>query len=413
MDKLSLTLARRLARNTNATGRTGSIIAILGVAFALAVMEITLAVSVGFKKEITEKLLGFVAPVALSEGNQCNNEHPGLIKADQTTLTAIEQVAPKADVSPSLLMQGMIKTDGDFEVVVVKGYERNEDATFEKSNIIKGRWPEDIDKRELVVSEYTANRLGAKVGDRVSLCYFGNDDIKARPFEIVGIYDTGFAEYDKLMAYAPGNVIRTLYHCAPETYSLLELRNVPLDSVDLVASQLKARFAEAAIVTKTPELQHTVTTIKDRGGMYLNWLDLLDTNVVVIFILMALVAMCTIISGLFIQVLEKINAIGLLRSLGATNRQVGKVFVYISLRLVGWGMLFGNIIGLGFILCQSQCKFFRLDAGMYYLNYVPVSINPLTIVILNIAVIAVAWCVLILPARIATRLSPAVTLRYD
>lgn len=412
MDNLAYKLSKRLAKNANSTGRTGNIIAILGIAFAVAVMEITMSVSVGFNNQITEKLLGFVAPVTISSAHY-EDENLGLVEMDSLTVDAIRSVCPSAVIKPSLLMQGMIKTDSDFGVIAIKGYDDDYAADFEKANIIEGRWLDADDARGIVVSSTIAKQLDLKVAQKIALCYFVNENIKSRPFDIVGIYDSGFGEYDKTVAYANASTMRQIYHCPENLYSFIELSNIPVDKSEESADKLRSEFIQMAMMQQKPEIAHNVTSVQQQGAVYINWLELLKTNVVVIFILMSLVAACTLISGLFIQILEKINTIGLLRALGTTNKGISNIFVYIALRLVGRGLLLGNIIGLGFILVQHYWRVMSLNPEMYYLNYVPTNIDIPGLLILNLCVVFLSWMVLILPARIATRMSPATTLRFD
>lgn len=176
---------------------------------------------------------------------------------------------------------------------------------------------------------------------------------------------------------------------------------------------LKESFLTTSILEQNPDLNYTVDNIFRQGSVYLSWLDLLDTNVVVIFILMSLVAISTLISSLFIQVLEKINTIGLLKALGAGNKLISRVFILISLRLVFYGIVIGNALGLGIIFTQYKWGMISLDPEMYYLNRVPIDVNFLSILILNVCVVIVCWLVLILPAQIATRMPAAKTLRFD
>ena len=147
--------------------------------------------------------------------------------------------------------------------------------------------------------------------------------------------------------------------------------------------------------------------------MYFNWLDLLDMNVVVILILMSCVSAITLISCLFIIILERVRTIGLLKSLGATNAQIKRVFIYMTQRLVLRGMLLGNIISLAFIYLQYYFHIIPLDPEAYYLNFVPVEINWLHIILLNIGVITISSLILILPSHIVSKISPAQTMKYE
>jgi lipoprotein-releasing system permease protein len=147
--------------------------------------------------------------------------------------------------------------------------------------------------------------------------------------------------------------------------------------------------------------------------VYLNWMQLLDTNVVVIFALMCAVAGITLISSLFILILNSISTIGILRSIGATKRSVRSIFLLVAMRLVGLGMIFGNVFALALMWLQKTYHFMPLDPEMYYLTSVPVAFNWIGIILINVGVAIFAWLILVLPARFASSISPAKTMRYE
>ena len=414
MGNLSIWLSNRLNKGKQNTGYTGAVIAVLGVAFALAVMEITLSVSVGFKEQITNKLKGFVAPISVTSA-PLEDQGGGrpLLEVNSSVTQPIAEQAPGSTIVKVLTLPGMIKTTDDFTVVLLKGYEKNYKADFEKSNLKEGSWLKYKNRHDIVLSSYVGKKLNLKIGDKINFCFFINGKVKTRPFNLVGLYDSGFTEYDKVIAYVDADYVRGIYQAEPNEVTSLEVKNVDLSRVGEYGERLRQKYIDNAIQSGDPNQIYDVNTVLRQGSIYLNWLDLLSTNVVVIFILMTLVAASTLVSSLFIQVLEKVNAIGLLRALGARNKTVSKIFIYVSLKLVGWGLLLGNLIGLGFIFIQGKWHIMKLNPEMYYLDSVPVETLPFVFVMLNIGVIIVSWFILILPARIAVRLSPASTLRFD
>lgn len=414
MGNLSFWLSKKLSGNSHGDDKTGKVIAILGVAFAVAVMEITMAVSVGFKKEITAKLEGFIAPVSVTAPLSADgSELSGMLQTDSMVIEPIKNIVPEAELVPTYILQGLLKTDLDFAATALKAYDTTYTAAFERGNMVEGRWLSNDGRREIVLSSAVATPLGIHPGDRLTFCYIVRGNMKARPLEVVGIYDSGFSEFDKLVSYVNPEFIRNIYHAKPGEISALELRNIDVYRSQEIGESLKQKYYENALFTQNPDRAYNVMTVAKQGAVYLNWLELLDTNVVVIFILMAFVAACTLVSSLFIQVLQKVNAIGLLRAIGANNGLISRCFVYLSLRLVGWGMLIGNVIGLGFIFTQNQWHYLSLNPEMYYLKHVPVYFELLPIILLNIGVMIAAWLILILPAKIATRMSPSATLRFD
>ena len=164
---------------------------------------------------------------------------------------------------------------------------------------------------------------------------------------------------------------------------------------------------------ESPAQFYRVENLNTQCSIYINWLNLLDTNVVVILVLIILVSCFTLISSLFIIILERVNMIGLFKAMGATNLQIRRIFIHMAQRLVVRGLLIGNIIGLGIIFLQLKFRLFPLDADAYYLSFVPMNISWLTVILLNIGVIVMTWLILILPSLLISTLSPARSIRYE
>lgn len=415
MANLSFRLAGRLSGNSHGAVRAGSIIAILGVAFAVAVMEITMAVSFGFKDQITDKLQQFVPPLTITAPLKDNTtELSGFVTDNDELRADILAAAPDARIVPVVTLQGILKTENDFGAVLLKSYPDDYGVTFGGPMLQQGVWATDsLGADAVVLSASVARTLDISAGDRINFCYLAGERLKARPLTVAGIYESGLGEFDNLIAFANPRTLRKIYRNEPDQAVAIEVRGIPLDSVDVVADRLTNTFVTNAIEQQNPELAYRTERITQQGSLYLNWLSLLDTNVAVIFILMALVAACTLISALFIQVLEKVNTIGLLRALGARNKTIGNIFIFILLKYIIWGLIAGNIIGLGLIFAQKTWHLITLDPQMYYLSAVPVTVDAVTLALINAGVIIFCWLIIILPSRIATHLTPATTLRYD
>lgn len=405
-------LSRHLSHNRTGTGRTGAVIAVLGVAVALAVMEITISVVVGFKEGITEKLDGFVAPITVSSPvDYYGARSERFIAMNDSLLNPIREYAPHAKIVPVVTQPAIIKTEEDFATVIITGHEADYPAEFEQANITSGEWIDENDEQAgLVISTDIAQKLGLKAGDKTTLCFFINEQIKARPFVVKGLFESGFGDYDKLTVYATSRSLRTVNKVDSTMITRLELRDIPLSEADSLASILSAAYASRSDAEHPP---YVVTPISLSAGHYLSWLDLLDTNVVVIFILMSLIAGVTLISSLFIQVLDKVKAIGILRALGASDKLIRRMFTALSLRLVGIGLIVGNILGLGFIFVQNRWNILPLDPDMYYLDSVPAAFTPWLLLCVNLGFIVVSWMVIFIPARMATKLSPVSTLKFE
>ena len=161
------------------------------------------------------------------------------------------------------------------------------------------------------------------------------------------------------------------------------------------------------------EKYYPVSDIHQTGAIYFNWLGLLDTNVVVIFVLMLCVAAFTLVSSLFMIILDRIRTIGLLRALGLPRAGVRNIFIYMGMRLVGMGLLIGNVAAIGLLFVQHKFRLVSLDPEMYYLRYVPVEFSWWGIVAINIGIVVAAWAIMIVPAMSAARVDPAKTMQFE
>ncbi len=397
---------------------TGVVIAITGVACAIAVMMLTWGIARGFDLGIKDKLKGFEpeikisAPYSYLSGN--SGEFVGFSPELQMN---IRSTLPEATASLAMLQPAIIKTDDNYEAVIINAFDSNHDRSFEASNIIAGRLPdfssEDGDTC-LVVSTKTASRLGLKVGDRITACFFIHDAIKSRRYTLAGIYRTGFAEFDATVAYGSLHKLQQLNKIDSLTGTTIEINRtgLPIDSLPAAATILQQKIYNDARTQGRIEAE-LVDNLKNTGAVYLNWLDLISTNVVVIFIIMCIVAGLTMISSLFIIILDRIPTIGLLRAMGASKSAIRNIFILIAMRLVIIGLVIGNVVALGFGALQNSTGIISLDPEMYYIDCVPFSFDPLAIILINVGVIVMSWLMLILPARVASGISPDRTIRFE
>ncbi|MDE6497646.1 MAG: FtsX-like permease family protein [Muribaculaceae bacterium] len=415
-------IARRLriGKGGSRSTRTGAVIAVAGVAIAVAVMEFTLAIVSGFRNEIRAKVLGFDAEISVTPAyNPETGSTDEYITIDESLEQLLSSAFPDMIVAISMTRPAVVKTDSDFVALYFTGFDADtHDYAFERSCVMDGKWPDfgnDSTANDIVLSNATASRLGLSVGDRPMLYFVGSDNasgIRARRARIAAIYNSSMEERDRALAYASLHMLQRVGGVDKSTGTAIELRGCGVDSAAARADRLQNVLAEKWQTGQLENL-YPVDNVARSGAIYLNWLDLLDTNVVVIFILMLLVAASTLIAALFILVLDHIATIGLLRSIGANRTMVRSIFVAASLRLVLRGMIIGNILGLSLLLIQKYTSAVPLDAEMYYLDHVPVSINWLHMIILNAGIMASAWLILAVPSRIASRVDPARTMRYE
>lgn len=419
---ISLFLARRLQlKGTKRdTSSSSTVIAVVGVAIAIIVMVLTITVVLGFKHQIREKVMGFDAQVTI---NPQFNYHTGEAEHTLSITPELESLIDSilndqgcsASVALSIKQPGIMKTDNNFAGLMFKGVNDKSDVSFIKKNLIAGEFPtydSDSCKNKIVISSITANSLCINLGDKINTYFFCNDQIRTRKFEIAGIYNSNFGEYDKLVAFASMPTLQRIAMVDSVSGTSIEISQLDFEDIDPCANAIQSAINQSVYTQQLSHL-YRVNTVFNSGAIYFNWLDLLDTNVVVILILMGCVAGITLVSCLFIIILERVKTIGLLKAIGATNRQIRLVFVYMALRLVLRGLLIGNAISLTAVILQDKFQIIPLDPEAYYLSFVPVEINWLHILLLNIGVILVSFLLLLGPSHLVSKISPSQTMRYE
>lgn len=416
---VTLWISKRL-RLSGASGErraAGAVIAVAGVALAVMVMEITLAVVAGFKTQISDKIMGFDAQISID----CPYDYATGVQSDTLNLSSsIESVISSSLPSDSraslaLHLPAMIKTDDDFAAVVFIAHDDTHSFDFELSNIVDGKFPQSADDEgvnQIALSSITASSLNLEVGDKPYLYFFVDGSLKARRAVVTGIYDSNLGEYDKMVAYAPLSFLQNVLGVSDFTGTTIDITGLQFDEIDDFASELQINLADA-MQTGQLDALYPVSTVLQSGAIYFNWLSLLDTNVIVIFVLMLCVALFTLVSSLYLIVLDRVPTIGLLKSLGASRRWLISLFVSLGMRLAVIGVLCGNIIGIGICILQAQTGFVKLDPAMYYLSQVPVEIDCLSFVLLNLGVLFVSYLILFIPARSAARVDPTESIRFE
>lgn len=406
-----------IRKGAPASTSTGVIIAVAGVALALMVMELSLAVSAGFKHEIERKVLGFDAPVSvLPPYDYFTAATADELRITDTLTSLVKESLPEGSrIVPTFRRQAILKTESDFMAVECQARGSAHDDAFERGNMVEGRWPDFRGEKaddSIVISEPMATKLGTSVGDRLYLYFFVNNAPKARRAFVAGLYRSNFGEYDNSVIYTSLGLMQGLSDDESSLATSIAVEGLGKDDILPASEGLQASLLDAYREGRIGEI-HPVDNIFNSGAVFFSWLDLLDTNVVVIFILMVCVAAFTLISSLFIIILDRVPTIGTLRALGASHGEVSRIFINLALKLVGLGMIIGNAVALGIILLQNATRFLPLDPQMYYLDHVPFEISWTTVVLLNAGVAAGSWLILILPARLAARIDPAATMRYE
>lgn len=387
-------------------------VAVAGVALGLAVMILSVAIVIGFKQEIRNKVVGFGAHIQITsfDNNMTYEKQP--IQYTDSLHDVLAAHDGIKQIDPVGTKLGMIKTDSDFMGVALKGVPVGYNWSFFDKYLVDGALPalsDSATSNEVLVSKFIADKLNLHIGDKI-YCYFVQDQVRARRFTISGIYQTDFLDYDKLLIIGDVRHVQRLNNWNADQYSEIELLVNDFDQTDDIAYDLYVQLIDRPDDYGTHYYPQSIRTL---NPIFFGWLDLLDMNVWIILILMAAVSGFTMISGLLIIILERANMIGVLKALGANNTSIRQIFLYVSTFLVGKGMIWGNIIGITLCLLQQQFHIIKLNPEAYYVPYVPIEINPWYILWLNVGCMVISVLMLIVPSYLVALIRPAKSIKFE
>ncbi len=410
-------LAKRLSVSSpSGRSRTGIAIAVTGIALSVVVMLASIAVMMGFKREVRQKIIGFDAQITLSPLESGKRQNAPLIDMDSIK-GALSLLPDNASATLTIRQPAIIKTPTNFSGAVIKGMDKDFDWEFICENLVEGVIPDyaaDSTLYHLVISRAIASGLELKLGDKVDAYFLGNNaSYRTRRLKIAGIYDTHFSEYDKHFIFSTIGMLQQLGNLKENQGTVVEISGLATDEdIDRTQGELIEKLSEELYSGKTEKI-YSVGNIHESAAMYFNWLALLDTNVVVILVLMALLGMLTLVSSLFILVLRRVTMIGILKALGATDRQIRMTFVILTFKILLAGLAIGNVIGLSLIALQEHFQLLPLNPEAYYLDHVPVMVSMPSVLLLNGAVILLAFLTLLLPSAIITTIPPSRVINYE
>ena len=381
-------------------------IAVVSIALGISIMLISIAVIVGFKNQIKEKVVGFVSPIQIQVLNQNESIEETPFLYDSTLKSRLDLPFIKS-IYPTANKAGLVKTEEEIHGIVLKGVGGNYNWDYIKSNIIAGDIPQYVDderSNDVLISKIISDKMRLNVGDEVRIWFIGeNMKTRGRKFLVKGIYETGLTECDERFIYCDLSQIRRLNGWDENMVGHLE--------IDLVEG-VSASEANNIIYYKIP----TNLISYEASNLYpqiYDWLELQDMNVVIIIVLMLLVAGITIISMLLIIVLERTSTIGILKSMGANNAFIRRVFLQRSQRILLIGMLFGNVLGIGLCLLQKYTEIIKLSPESYYLSSVPIEINLTYILLLNIGTFILWVLMMSIPTMIINNIKPSKSIRFE
>jgi len=377
-------------------------IAIIGIMLGLGVMILSLAVIRGFKQEIREKVRGFAGDIQIIKSDLNNSYENSSFIPDSGLIPKLKANRLIAHITPFATKPGIIKANDEIEGVVLKGVDSTYDWQYIKKALVAGSVIDFTDATEqIMISQYTASRLKLKAGDDL-LMYFIQEPIRKRKFKIKGIFSIGVDEVDKTFVIGNIKLVKRLNDWTASEIGGYEVRTNDFDRINQTADQIDDKLP---ITLKSYTLFENYPTIFE-------WLGLLDVNTVVMLVLMTAVAVINMISALLIMILERTGMIGMFKAMGARNWVIQKVFLYNAAYLIGFGLLLGNLLGLGLGYFQQSTHFFKLDQASYYMTFVPIQFEWSDVILLNIGTLVVCLLVLIIPSMLVTRISPVKAIRF-
>ncbi len=409
-----LYIANRLSLSSGGKRKAPAVVvAVAAVALSVAVMLASIAIVLGFKQEIRNKVVGFNGHITLYVSPTTPDED-NLITMIPSLKKVLDEVPFITDYSIQAAIPAILKTNTDFKGVYLKGLNGETSTKFIFDNLIEGK-PVDFNgpenKNKMYISNTAARQLKLKSGDKIDT-YFISEDVRVRRLEIAGIYNSHFDQYDNVMAYGSLPIVQHLGDIQENQGTYVQIMTNDFDKIAENSVRLQYILNEN-IADGTLFRLYRIDNVLNQGMGFFNWLQLLDTNVVVVLVLMMIVGAITLISGMLILIIDKKRFIGLMKAMGAPTTKVRKVFVYLAIRIALLGMLIGNVVMLTLIYVQWKTHFLPLDAESYYIDFVPVSISWLPIVALNVGVLVIMYFVLILPSKFVAGISPAETMRYE
>ena len=408
-------LSRGLSQGDKAgTRRVSALLRLttIGVALSLSVMLLSVTIILGFHRQIHEFAFSQTGHISLNGYGSNWKTSTTPVYVSPELLSFLREEKGVSSVSPLIQQAGLLKTEGDFSGILLYGIDSTFRSRYFTEQVKSGTLPSfsesEYSRPPIVLPSHVARRMNYKVGDAVRIYFFG-EKMRVRVFELQAIYESTGLELSP--ALCPISSLQRLNHWDENTYSRLIIMLQDPDAA-------------------YPTLEHLISTLQARPDLIgeenyglnlgqelqpelFNWLAFLDTNVYALLSLMVLVGGFAMITGLIIIVLDKSKQIGILKALGATNRQLRQTFLQIAARLILRGIFWGNAIALALSLAQRHFKIIKLNPANYFTDSVPIHFDlPLWIAI-NVGTLIVILLMVLVPASLVSRIHPAESMRMD
>jgi lipoprotein-releasing system permease protein len=380
-------------------------IAVWAIALGVAVMLVSIAVLTGFQNQITEKVIGFGGHVQITDYSSNNSLEPNPILISKLKLNEINALPGIKHSQIYATKAGIIKTEEAIEGVVLKGINEGYDLSFFKSNLISGQLPRfyrDKKTEDILISKKIADKLKFKTGDNL-IMYFIQQPPRMRKFIVCGIYESGLEDFDEKYVLCDIQHIQKLNDWSVDQIGGVEVTVSNFEDLATIGQGVYSKIG----------YDLDAKTIREQYPQLFDWLDLQNINVFIILIMMIGVGAINMITALLILILERTNMIGILKAIGANNNSLRKVFLYQGIFLIGKGLLWGNILGLGLCWLQLKYSLVHLDQASYYVSEVPIHLECMPVLLLNMGTLTICGLILIIPSYLVARITPIKAIRFS
>ena len=383
-------------------------IAITAIALGIIIMMISIATGSGMQHKIRDKVSGFKGHVQITNYDDNNSEvsiNP--IDKNQDFYPKFKNIDGIKNVQIFANKAGLIRTATDFEGIVFKGVSTDYDWSFFTEYLVEGKLPSfnQTRVRDVLLSKTLVDRLNLKLNDTINVFFLKSSKNKLPSrykLIIVGIYDTGFNQFDKNMVIGD---IKEVQRSNKWNENQIGGFEVLLDNFDDIEQKGNEIYAEIGSTLNS-------NTIVENYSFIFEWIELFDNNVWFIIGIMILVASINMITALLVLILERVQMVGVLKALGSDNWSIRKIFLYNAGYLILKGLFWGNLIGIIVLLLQQQFEFITLDPTTYYVSTVPVTIDLFALLILNIGTLILCFLMLIIPSVIITKINPVKSIKF-
>ncbi len=413
-----LYIARRMKLdNERQQGSPSLTVALVGIVLAVVVMILSIAIVMGFKGEISGKIMHLDAHLRVTNAALGIDDNYATVNGREVreaiaeapvVATKIESISLIADKS------AILKTDEDFMGIIMRGVDEGYDFRYLQSKIIEGTVPAVSDTasgNQIAISKTVADRLKLHAGNKV-LTYFIDEKIKVRNLTVAGVFETDLEAFDNAYIVGGIGIVQGVNGWHGDTGTQVAMNMKSTSNLDADAYDLYSLLAESTVKHESKNL-FIVTTTHQNNLPFFAWLQMLDMNVVIILTLMMIVAAFTLISAMLMIVLERIRVIGNFKAMGATNGSIRRIFIYLTGKLILKALIIGNVIGIGLALLQKYCHIVRLDPTAYYMPYVPIQLSVPALVLLNVGIILVSYLTLLGASHIISTIKPTATMRFE